>query len=198
MNEHRNLQLSDNERLEFLGDAVLELLVSRFLYHQFPTVPEGKLTKLRAAIVREDTLAKFAKECHFDCYIRLGKGEENSGGRNRPSLLCDLFESFLGALYLDQNLQTVNEFLKKVVFPKVQAGAFSHEMDHKTRLQEVLQRAGDVFIDYRLVKEEGPAHERLFWTEVFCDEKLIGKGHGKSKKLAEQAAAADALLRLEE
>ncbi|KAF1304428.1 ribonuclease III [Candidatus Enterococcus willemsii] len=198
VNEHRNLQLSDNERLEFLGDAVLELLVSRFLYHQFPTVPEGKLTKLRAAIVREDTLAKFAKECHFDCYIRLGKGEENSGGRNRPSLLCDLFESFLGALYLDQNLQTVNEFLKKVVFPKVQAGAFSHEMDHKTRLQEVLQRAGDVFIDYRLVKEEGPAHERLFWTEVFCDEKLIGKGHGKSKKLAEQAAAADALLRLEE
>ncbi len=198
VNEHRNLQLSDNERLEFLGDAVLELLVSRFLYNQFPTVPEGRLTKLRAAIVREDSLAKFAKECHFDRYIRLGKGEENSGGRNRPSLLCDLFESFLGALYLDQGLKAVHEFLGKIVFPKVKAGAFSHEMDHKTRLQEVLQRSGDVLIDYRLVKEEGPAHERLFWTEVFCDGKLIGKGHGKSKKLAEQDAAANALGHLEE
>jgi len=198
VNEHRNLQLSDNERLEFLGDAVLELLVSRFLYNQFPTVPEGRLTKLRAAIVREDSLAKFAKECHFDRYIRLGKGEENSGGRNRPSLLCDLFESFLGALYLDQGLKAVHEFLGKIVFPKVKAGAFSHEMDHKTRLQEVLQRSGDVLIDYRLVKEEGPAHERLFWTEVFCDGQLIGKGHGKSKKLAEQDAAANALGHLEE
>ncbi len=198
VNEHRNLHLSDNERLEFLGDAVLELLVSRFLYNQFPEVPEGKLTKLRAAIVREDSLAKFAKECQFDRYIRLGKGEENSGGRKRPSLLCDLFESFLGALYLDQDLKTVHYFLEKVIFPKVQAGAFSHEMDHKTRLQEVLQRSGDVAIDYRLIKEEGPAHDRLFWTEVFCDGQLIGKGHGKSKKLAEQDAAANALLRLEE
>jgi ribonuclease-3 len=178
VNEHRNLQLSDNERLEFLGDAVLELLVSRFF--------------------REDSLAKFAKECHFDRYIRLGKGEENSGGRKRPSLLCDLFESFLGALYLDQGLKAVHEFLGKIVFPKVKAGAFSHEMDHKTRLQEVLQRSGDVLIDYRLVKEEGPAHERLFWTEVFCDGQLIGKGHGKSKKLAEQDAAANALTHLEE
>lgn len=197
VNEHRNLQLSDNERLEFLGDAVLELLVSRFLYNHYPTVPEGRLTKLRAAIVREDSLAKFAKECHFDQYIRLGKGEEISGGRQRSSLLCDLFESFLGALYLDQGLKSVDAFLAQVVFPQVEAGAFSHEMDHKTRLQEVLQRAGDVLIDYRLVKEEGPAHERLFWTEVFCDEELIGKGHGKSKKLAEQDAAANALIRLE-
>jgi len=197
VNEHRNLQLSDNERLEFLGDAVLELLVSRFLYNKFPDVPEGKLTKLRAAIVREDSLAKFAKECHFDQYIRLGKGEENSGGRNRPSLLCDLFESFLGALYLDQGLKAVHNFLTRIIFPKVEAGAFSHEMDHKTKLQEVLQQSGDVLIDYRLVKEEGPAHERLFWTEVHCDGVLIGQGHGKSKKLAEQAAAADALLNLE-
>jgi ribonuclease-3 len=197
VNEHRNLQLSDNERLEFLGDAVLELLVSRFLYNKFPDVPEGKLTKLRAAIVREDSLAKFAKECHFDQYIRLGKGEENSGGRNRPSLLCDLFESFLGALYLDQGLKAVHNFLTRIIFPKVEAGAFSHEMDHKTKLQEVLQQSGDVLIDYCLVKEEGPAHERLFWTEVHCDGVLIGQGHGKSKKLAEQAAAADALLNLE-
>lgn len=197
VNEHRNLHISDNERLEFLGDAVLELLVSRFLFQTYPNVSEGKLTKLRAAIVREDSLASFAKECGFDQFIRLGKGEENSGGRKRASLLCDLFESFLGAVYLDQGLEVVEGFLNQVIFPKVLAGAFSHEMDHKTRLQEVLQKSGDVNIDYRLVKEEGPAHDRHFWTEVYCDEVLIGQGTGRSKKMAEQAAAADALQRLE-
>lgn len=197
VNEHRNLQLSDNERLEFLGDAVLELMVSEYLYRLYPDIPEGKLTKTRAAIVREDSLSKFAKECGFDKYIMLGKGEENSGGRTRPALLCDLFEAFLGALYLDQGFEAAHAFLQTVVFPKVKAGAFSHEMDHKTRLQEVLQKSGDVNIDYRLVKEEGPAHDRHFWTEVYCDEVLIGQGTGRSKKMAEQAAAADALQRLE-
>ena len=108
VNEHRYMQLADNERLEFLGDAVLELVVSEFLYGYYQKLPEGKLTKLRAAIVCEDSLAKFAKECQFDQYIRLGKGEENSKGRERPSLLCDLFESFLGALYLDQGLAAAN------------------------------------------------------------------------------------------
>lgn len=196
VNEHRYLQLSDNERLEFLGDAVLELAVSKFLYREYPKVPEGKLTKLRAAIVCEESLAKFAKECRFDQSIRLGKGEEHSGGRNRPALLCDLFEAFLGALYLDQGFEAVETFLEKVVFPKILAGAFSHEMDHKTRLQEVLQRSGDVLIDYRLIKEEGPAHERQFWTQVYFNGEKIGEGQGKSKKLAEQAAAANALNQL--
>ncbi|WP_122646186.1 ribonuclease III [Enterococcus mediterraneensis] len=196
VNEHRHLHLSDNERLEFLGDAVLELLVSQYLYRELP-LPEGKLTKLRAAIVREESLAQFAQECHFDRSIKLGKGEERSGGRTRPSLLCDLFEAFLGALYLDQGLEAVEKFLTHVVFPKVQAGAFSHEMDYKTRLQEVLQKSGDVVIDYRLIFEEGPAHERIFGTEVYCDGKLIGQGQGKSKKLAEQDAAAKALAHLE-
>ncbi|HLQ40738.1 MAG TPA: ribonuclease III [Tetragenococcus sp.] len=197
VNEHRQLQLSDNERLEFLGDAVLELLVSRFLYCQYPDVPEGVLTKLRASIVREESLSAFAKECHFDQYISLGKGEEHSGGRKRASLLCDLFESFLGALYLDQGLKKVEPFLEQVVYPKVLAGAFSHEMDYKTKLQEFLQRAGDRVIDYHLIREEGPAHDRQFWTEVYCDGKIVGKGQGRSKKLAEQAAAANALLLLE-
>ena len=113
-------------------------------------------------------------------------------------MLCDLFESFLGALYLDQGLEVVEQFLKQVIYPKVLAGAFSHEMDHKTRLQEILQKAGDVLIDYRLIKEEGPAHDRLFSTEVYCDQVLIGTGSGRSKKLAEQAAAADALSHIEE
>ena len=124
VNEHRYLQLSDNERLEFLGDAVLELLVSQFLYRNFPKVPEGKLTKLRAAIVCEDSLSKFAKECHFDQYVLLGKGEEHSGGRTRPALLCDLFEAFLGALYLDHDLVAVDQFLAFFVFPKIIAGSF--------------------------------------------------------------------------
>ncbi|MGC6769284.1 ribonuclease III [Enterococcus sp. LJL128] len=193
VNEHRYMKLSDNERLEFLGDAVLELLVSQYLYNSFPELSEGKLTKMRAAIVREDSLSKFAKECHFDTYVLLGKGEENSSGRERPALLCDVFEAFLGALYLDQDLEAVREFAAKVIFPKIDAGAFSHEMDHKTRLQEVLQRQGDVTIDYRLVKEEGPAHERVFHIEVFLNDQLIGTGQGKSKKLAEQDAAERAL-----
>jgi ribonuclease III, bacterial len=196
VNEHRNLHLSDNERLEFLGDAVLELLVSQYLYREYPTLPEGKLTKTRAAIVREESLAQFAKDCGFDAFVKLGKGEENSGGRTRPSLLCDLFEAFLGALYLDQGLAAVLQFLETVVYPQVAAGAFSHERDHKTLLQEVLQKSGDVLIDYRLIKEEGPAHERIFVTEVYCDDKMIGVGQGKSKKLAEQAAAANALQSL--
>ncbi|MFD2307679.1 ribonuclease III [Enterococcus termitis] len=198
VNEHRYLKLSDNERLEFLGDAVLELLVSQYLYKQFPEMPEGKLTKMRAAIVREDSLSKFAKECHFDQYILLGKGEENSGGRQRPALLCDLFEAFLGALYLDQKVGAAKKFIAEVVFPKIDAGAFSHEMDHKTHLQEVLQRQGDVNIDYRLVNEEGPAHDRIFSIEVYVDEKLIGTGQGKSKKLAEQDAAERALKKYPE
>ena len=196
VNEHRNLQLSDNERLEFLGDAVLELMVSEYLYRLYPGIPEGKLTKTRAAIVREDSLSKFAKECRFDQYILLGKGEENSGGRTRPALLCDLFEAFLGALYLDQGFDAAHTFIETVIFPKVRAGAFSHEMDHKTRLQEVLQKAGDVLIEYRLINEEGPAHERIFWIEVYVDDRLIGTGQGKSKKLAEQAAAENALAAL--
>ena len=173
------------------------MLVSQFLYRNFPKVTEGKLTKLRAAIVCEDSLSKFAKECHFDQYVLLGKGEEHSGGRTRPALLCDLFEAFLGALYLDHDLVAVDQFLAKVIFPKIIAGAFSHEMDHKTRLQEVLQRSGDVAIEYQLLREEGPAHERKFWTEVSCNGEKIGEGNGKSKKLAEQAAAANALTRLE-
>lgn len=193
VNEHRNLKLEDNERLEFLGDAVLELIISQHLYNHFTTLPEGKLTKMRAAIVREDSLSKFAKECHFDQFVLLGKGEENSKGRQRPALLCDLFEAFLGALYIDKGMDEVVGFISKVVFPKIKAGAFSHEMDHKTALQEVLQRNGDIQIDYLLTKEDGPAHDRKFWIEVYASGKLIGSGSGKSKKAAEQKAAEVAL-----
>ncbi|WP_071130286.1 ribonuclease III [Enterococcus timonensis] len=196
VNEHRYLQLEDNERLEFLGDAVLEILVSKFLYDEFPHVPEGKLTKMRSRVVQEDSLSKFAQQVGFDQFVNLGKGEEASGGRSRPALLCDLFEAFLGAFYLDQGLIAVRGFLEKVVFPKIKAGVFSHEMDHKTRLQEVLQKDGDIKIEYRVVEAVGPAHERLFAIEVWGKEQLLGHGSGKSKKLAEQAAARNALEKL--
>ncbi|MEG2505778.1 MAG: ribonuclease III [Carnobacterium sp.] len=193
VNEHRHLELTDNERLEFLGDAVLELIISEYLYHHFQDLPEGKLTKLRATIVCEDSLAKFAKECGFDAHIRLGKGEENSNGRNRSSLLCDLFEAFLGALFIDQGSQKANDFIYQVIIPKIESGAFSHEMDHKTALQEVLQKNGDISIEYKLVREEGPAHNRIFHVEVNAGGKLLGIGSGKSKKVAEQKAAEVAL-----
>ena len=196
VNEHRYLQLTDNERLEFLGDAVLELVVSEFLYGYYQKLPEGKLTKMRAAIVCEESLAKFAKECGFDQYIRLGKGEENSNGRKRPALLCDLFESFLGALYLDQGLTAAEKFVQQVVIPKIKSGAFSHEMDHKTALQEILQRNGDIDIEYRLMSEEGPAHDREFTVEVSVGGETIGQGVGKSKKVAEQRAAEFAILHI--
>ncbi|MGY3702916.1 ribonuclease III [Vagococcus martis] len=196
VNEHRHFELQDNERLEFLGDAVLELEVSDYLYRHFQDLPEGKLTKLRSTIVREDSLAMFAKECGFDQFVKLGKGEENSNGRSRSSLLCDLFEAFLGALYLDQGAKKAKEFIYQVVVAKIETGAFSHEMDHKTALQEVLQKNGDILIEYHLIAEEGPAHARIFHVEVCGGGTPLGKGSGKSKKVAEQKAAEAALANI--
>lgn len=198
VNEHRELNLKDNERIEFLGDAVLELTVTKYLFNEYPNLPEGKLTRLRAAIVCEASLSQFAKEYGFDRYILLGKGEERMNGRKRPSLLCDLFESFIGALYLDQGLDGVIYFLNQTVFPRIKSGAFSHVMDHKTNLQEFLQRNGEVSIDYVLIKEVGPAHEKEFLVEVLAEGNILGQGKGKSKKAAEQIAAANALENLRE
>src|SRR5690606_29455831 len=139
VNEHRTELYEDNERLEFLGDAVLELAVSQFLYRNYPKKSEGELTKLRAAIVCEPSLFQLAKELKFDQVILLGKGEEITGGRHRPSLLADAFEAFVGALYLDQGFDKVVEFLDVYVFPKIKKGAFSHMMDYKSQLQEIVQ-----------------------------------------------------------
>lgn len=198
VNEHRELNLKDNERIEFLGDAVLELTVTKYLFNEYPNLPEGKLTRLRAAIVCEASLSQFAKEYGFDRYILLGKGEERMNGRKRPSLLCDLFESFIGALYLDQGVDGVINFLNQTVFPRIKSGAFSHVMDHKTNLQEFLQRNGEVSIDYVLIEEVGPAHEKEFLVEVLAEGNILGQGKGKSKKAAEQIAAANALENLRE
>ena len=197
VNEHKYLELKDNERIEFLGDAILDYIISEYLYKTYPDYSEGKLSKLRSSIVREESLSVFAKECEFDRFILLGKGEEHSGGRNRPSLLCDLFESFLGALTLDQGLDKARSFVNQVMIPKIQSGQFEAEMDFKTRLQEVLQQGGDIKIEYVLKGESGPAHERIFTMEVLAQGKKIGSGDGTSKKSAEQQAAANALNRIE-
>lgn len=197
VNEHQELGLKDNERLEFLGDAVLELTVSDYLYRQYPDLPEGKLTRMRAAIVQTKSFSAFSKEAHFDQYIRLGKGEENAGARKRKTLLEDLFEAFNGALYLDQGREAVIDFVSKVIFPKIAAGQFDANMDHKTALQEFLQQDGEVNIEYQLISETGPAHARQFAVDVEAEGKVLGSGVGKNKKAAEQAAAQAALEQLE-
>ncbi|NRD78845.1 ribonuclease III [Bacillus sp. BRMEA1] len=193
VNEHRRRPFEDNERLEFLGDAVLELTVSQFLFKKYPTMTEGELTKLRAAIVCEPSLVSFANELGFGKLILLGKGEEMTGGRERPALLADVFEAFIGALYLDQGLEMVISFLEKVVFPKINAGAFSHVMDFKSQLQELVQRDGTGVIEYRVLQEKGPAHNKEFVSKVTLNGEELGIGTGRSKKEAEQHAAQMAL-----
>ena len=192
-NEHRLLKISHNERLEFLGDAVLQLLISEYLYKKYPKKPEGDLSKLRAMIVREESLAGFARDCQFDEFIKLGKGEEKSGGRHRDTILGDAFEAFLGALLLDKDVATVKNFIYTVMIPKVETGDFEMITDYKTHLQELLQVNGDVDICYHVTSETGPAHDKIFEVEVLVEGTSIGKGQGRSKKLAEQEAAKNAV-----
>ena len=191
-NEHRLLKISHNERLEFLGDAVLQLIISEYLYNKYPKRPEGDLSKLRSMIVREESLAGFARDCQFDQFIKLGRGEEKSGGRNRDTILGDLFEAFLGALLLDKGVEAVKSFLYQVMIPKVEAGDFERVTDYKTKLQELLQINGDVEIAYQVVSETGPAHAKNFEVAVLINGRKSGQGQGRSKKLAEQEAAKNA------
>lgn len=183
-----------NESIEFLGDSVLSVIVSTYMYKNFPKLDEGKLTKLRAYLVCETSLYKFAKKICLGDYLLLGNGEEQSGGRDRPSLLADAFESVLGAYYLDQGLERAQIYLLGVMQEEIDyicaQGVYS---DFKTNLQEYLQRDGDVDISYRIVNSSGPEHNKIFTAEVMLHGKSIGKGSGRSKKDAEQHAAQDAL-----
>lgn len=188
-NEQRDSKVPDNERLEFLGDAALELVISRYLYTTYPKKPEGELSKLRSNIVREESLADYSRACGFDGYVRLGKGEERMGGRQRNKILEDLFEAFLGALLLDQGIAAVEKFLYQVIIPDVSKGQFNQVRDHKTQLQELLQVNGDVAIRYSVIDETGPAHAKLFTVSLTVDGQEISRGKGRSKKLAEQDAA---------
>ncbi|AVK60307.1 ribonuclease III [Lactobacillus sp. CBA3605] len=198
VNEHQDQNLKFYERVEFLGDAVLELTVSEYLYKRYKDMPQGKLTRLRAAMVCEDSFASFARECGFPQYIRLGKGEQKAKAWERDSLLCDIFESFVGALYLDQGRDPILKFAHQVIFPKLDEGRFDGVFDYKTTLQEYLQQAGDVQIDYELVEQNGPANDRSYEIAVLADGKKIGMGTGYSKKEAEQSAARQAYTQLQQ
>jgi ribonuclease-3 len=193
VNEHRVGNHKDNERLEFLGDAVLELTVSEYLFDTYPERPEGELTKLRASIVCEPSLVNFAEELEFGTYVLLGKGEELTRGRTRPALLADVFESFIGALYLDQGLDAVKVFLREHLFPNLPHQGKLLTVDFKTHLQEYTQQHSMGTLEYKIVNERGPAHEREFVAQVSVNDSLLGEGAGRSKKEAEQNAAAKAL-----
>ncbi|VTX80455.1 Ribonuclease 3 [Granulicatella adiacens] len=188
-NEHKEMKGIYNERIEFLGDAVLELTISDWLFRQFPHFQEGQLTKLRAQIVCEDSLSLLAKECSLNEYLLLGKGETLSGGREKPAILCDVFEAFIGALYLDKGVNEVQRFLNLVVIPKIKNGRYELITDFKTELQEYLQQNGTVHIRYELVKEEGPSHDKIFTVQLIVDGKKYKTASGKTKKAAEQMAA---------
>jgi ribonuclease III len=183
----------DNERLEFLGDAVLELTVSEFLFHRYPQLNEGDLTRMRARVVCEPSLAAFAKELDFGKHVRLGKGEELTGGRNRPALLADVFEAFIGALYLEKGLDGVKGFLQSVIFPRIDDEWLAQATDAKSQLQEVVQQERLGSLEYQIVDVQGPAHDRQFVAEVWLSGRKLGRGSGRSKKEAEQRAAAEGL-----
>nr|WP_238908208.1 ribonuclease III [Staphylococcus auricularis] len=189
INDFNMNRLDHNERLEFLGDAVLELTVSRYLFDKYPNLPEGNLTKMRAAIVCEPSLVIFANKINLNELILLGKGEEKTGGRTRPSLVSDAFEAFVGALYLDQGLEAVQRFSEKVIFPFVEEDELEGVVDFKTQFQEFVHRQNSGEVSYRLVKQEGPAHHRLFTSEVMLDDQPVATGQGKTKKESEQKAA---------
>ncbi|MFC5702196.1 ribonuclease III [Cohnella faecalis] len=193
VNEHRGARTEDNERLEFLGDAVLQITVSEYLYRSYPHRPEGELTRLRASIVCEPSLVRFAEALEFGQVVLLGKGEEQTGGRTRPSLLADAFEAFVGALYLDQGIEAVRVFLERHMFPQLPEGGQAPLKDFKTELQEKVQQLVLGPLDYRIVEERGPAHDREFVAVVQIGEKRLGQGIGRSKKEAEQQAACQAL-----
>ncbi|MBG9209835.1 ribonuclease III [Mammaliicoccus sciuri] len=193
INDFKLDKLSHNERLEFLGDAVLELTVSQFLFKKFPLLPEGKLTKLRASIVCEPSLVTFAMSLNMNELLLLGKGEEKTGGRERPSLIADAFESFIGALYLDKGLEIVEQFLEKVVFPHVVDENYTANRDYKTELQEYMHRHNKGNITYHLLDESGPVHHKMFTSEVLLNGKPLETGKGRTKKESEQNAAKKAL-----
>lgn len=197
VNEHRQNALEHNERLEFLGDAVLQLTVSEYLYRTFPDRPEGQLTRMRASIVCEPSLARFAEMLALGDHVLLGRGEEQLGGRHRPALLADLFESFIAAIYLDQGLEAVHGFLARHIFPHIedQEGGLLGK-DYKSALQEKAQHNGLGAIDYRIIEERGPAHDREFVVEVYIADHLHGAGVGRTKKEAEQQAAEEAWRKL--
>jgi len=191
-NEHRGQ--GDNERLEFLGDAVLELSSSHYLYTHFPDKAEGALSKLRSSLVCEASLAACARKLMLGECLRLGRGEDKNGGSRRDSILSDALEALIGAVYLDSGFENADRFITRFVMDEMIAEPAY--FDAKTQLQEVLQQGGEIQILYREINEEGPGHEKVFTVQVEADGQVLGSGSGPSKKQAEQAAALMALTSL--
>lgn len=184
---------NSNERLEFLGDSVLSVVVSKYLFLNLD-VPEGKLTKIRSKLVCEDSLYSFAKKINLGAYMKLGKGEENTGGRDRKSILADAFEAVIAAIYLDGGLEAAREFITKFL-PSIETIKSGKLMfgDYKTILQEIIQQNPEERITYEIPEEHGAAHNKTFTANVLLNGQVIGKGTGNSKKEAEQAAAKEAI-----
>ena len=183
-----------NERLEFLGDAVLELVSSEFLFLENPKEPEGKLTKMRASMVCEPSLAFCARDIELGSYLLLGKGEETTGGRTRESVTSDAMEALIGAIYLDGGFANAKEFIHKFILSDLENKKLF--FDSKTILQEIVQSDINQPISYQLLKEEGPDHNKSFYVEVFIGKENYGTGKGRTKKAAEQQAAYQAILAL--
>lgn len=193
-NEQKMSRLHNNERLEFLGDAVLELVTSEFLYVNHPAMPEGEATRKRASMVCEQSLALCAKEIDLGSYLYLGKGEELTGGRERASVTSDALEALIGAIYLDGGFTNAKEFVEKFVLNGIEEKQLF--FDSKTIFQEMMQSITTEPIHYEMIGEEGPDHCKIFTVELFVGERSAGYGTGKSKKAAEQAAAYDAIKKL--
>lgn len=194
-NENK-LKNHDYERLEFLGDAVLQYHVSRYLFDLYPTMPEGRLTKLRSKLVREESLARFARELDLGAYIYIGAGEINNGGRDRDSVLADIFEAFMGAICHDCGMKYVDMMLKKTIYRHINDVNYDDITDFKTKLQELIQADQRKTVTYELLSATGPSNNPVFEMAVKMDDMILGTGIGSSKKRAEQQAAKDALNKL--
>ena len=190
-NEQKINKLGNYERLEFLGDAVLELVTSEFLFNENKDMPEGQLTRLRASMVCEPALAYCARDIQLNTYILLGKGEEATGGRTRDSIISDVMEAVIGAIFLDGGIENAQRFIYRFVLSDLEDKILF--MDSKTLLQEEIQRNNTAQLRYELVGETGPDHDKQFSVRAFLDDKLIGSGVGRTKKAAEQQAAYEAL-----
>ena len=194
LNEHPDFPLEDNERLEFLGDAVLDFLTGEYLYHRFPEMREGPLTSLRSVLVRRSTLARFARQWNLGRHLLMGHGEAESGGRNRPATLCAAFESMIGALYLDQGLDSVKHVIEPLIMPEIARTLKEHsDKDPKSHLQELAQARMHHTPRYTSVAESGPDHAKEFTVKVTIGGQVFGQGQGPSKQQAAQAAARAAL-----
>lgn len=187
----RHRKSEDNERLEFLGDAVLELVSSEFLFLNYPKLSEGDLTKLRASLVCEPTLAACTAQMQLGDFVRLGRGEEQTGGRRRKSILSDALEAVIGAIYLDGGFTNAKEFIQRFVLDDLEHKQLF--FDSKTILQERIQAHCEEALHYELIHEEGPDHQKIFIVQAMLGDKIIGKGQGRTKKAAEQEAAYHAL-----